>query len=125
MESNPSPSSASSIVPKIVAGVVAVLVCCACIAILAAGVIIYQAYQQAPVDIPPVYPTLEPPATAPIPTLDQTPIESISSNTLETLNQTLVPENDPYELACRLKGICDVPRTVLAKSYQIGDKEQF
>lgn len=125
MESNPNPSSTSSLVPKIVAGVAAVLVCCACIAILAAGFIIYQAYQQAPVDIPTVYPTLEPPATAPVPTLDQTPIESISSNTLETLKQTLVPENDPYELACRLKGICDVPRSVPAKSYQVGDEEQF
>jgi len=60
-----------------------------------------------------------------VPTLDQTPPESISPDTLNTLNNTLVPENDPYELACRLKGICNVPTTVQGKEYKVGDKEQF
>ena len=70
-------------------------------------------------------PTVDFSTPVPVPTLDQTPVESISSDTLNVLNQTLVPENDPYELGCRLKGICDVPRTVPAKTYKVGDKENF
>lgn len=126
MESTPNRSS--SIVPKLVAGIVAILLCCACLFIVAAGGIIYWASQQAPVtDLPPMFPTsvFSTEVPSPVPTLDQTPVDAISPETLETLNQTLVPENDPYELACRLKGICDVPRTVPAKAYNIGDTEQF
>ncbi len=126
MQSNPNRSS--SIVPMLVAGIVAILLCCACVVIIGAGFILYQATQQVPLtDIPPVFPTIEfsTEAPSPVPTLDQTPVESISPETLETLNLTLVPENDPYDLACRLKGICDVPRTVPAKSYKVGDTEQF
>lgn len=129
-----SPNQPSSIVPKIVGGIVAILLCCACVVIIAAVYIVYQAYQQVPIDdyFPTVEPTIgystpiptdEPTSPVPVPTLDRT--ESVSAKTLETLNQTLVPENDPYELACRLKGICDVPRTVPGKTYKVGDKEQF
>lgn len=127
MESTPNRSS--SIVPKVVAGVVAILLCCACLVIVVAGYIIVQASQQILLtEVPPVFPTIGVSAEAPVvpsPTLDQTPVEAISLETVETLDQTLVPENDPYELACRLKGICDVPRTVPAKTYNVGDKEQF
>jgi hypothetical protein len=125
MESNPKKSS--SIVTWVVGGIVAVLVCCACAVIVAAGVIAYQAYQQSPADdyFPTFEPTIEFSTPVPVPTLSQTPVEDVSSETLETLNQTLVPENDPYELGCRLKSICDVPRTVPAKTYKLGDKENF
>jgi immune inhibitor A len=117
-----------SIVPKLVAGIVAILLCCACVVIVAAGVILYQAAQQVPpIDEFPTQdlPTLELTDPSPLPTPDQTPAGPVSFETLETLNQTLVPENDPYELACRLKGICDVPRTVPAKSYRVGDTDLF
>ncbi|NJC98082.1 MAG: hypothetical protein FIB03_17400 [Anaerolineae bacterium] len=124
MESNTNPSA--SAVPKIVAGVVALLLCCACIVIVAAGVILYRAYQQVPLEYtPPVFPTSESSTPLPVPTLDRTPADSVSTNTLETLNQTLVPENDPYELACRFKGACDVSETVPGKTYKVGDKEKF
>ena len=123
MESNQNQSS--SLVPKIVGGVVAILLCCACVVIIAAGVIIYQAYQQVPTNN---FPTLIPPVDAEtstpqsVPTLDRTPTDS---NTLDVLNNTLVPENDPYELGCRLKGKCNVSTTVPGKEYKVGDKEQF
>lgn len=127
MESNPNQSS--SIVPKLVAGIVAILLCCACVVIVAAGVIIFQATRMVSTtyDLPAFEPTTEfsTGVPSPVPTMGQTPVESISLDTLETLNRTQVPENDPYELACRLKGICDVPRTVPAKSYKVGDTEQF
>jgi hypothetical protein len=126
-----SPNQSSSIVPKVVGGIVAVLLCCACVVIAAAGYIIFQASQPVPIDDPisTFEPTIEffteePPAV-PTPSLTLEPGKPVLSETLETLNQTLVPENDPYELACRLKGICDVPRTVPAKSYKVGDTEQF
>ena len=51
--------------------------------------------------------------------------DSISNETLKTLEQSLVPENDPYELACRLQGLCNVPTTVETKSYQVGDEDNF
>ena len=130
MESNPNQSS--SLVPKIVGGVVAVLLCCACAVIVVAGVIVYRAYQPVPIDdyfptiessTPLPFPTSEPSSPAPVPTQDQT--GSVSKETLETLNKTMVPENNPYDLACRLKGICDVPRTVPGKAYKVGDNESF
>jgi len=126
MESNTNDTS-SSAVPKIIGGIVAILLCCACVVIIAAGFIVYQAAQEIPLDdVPPQdFPTDDSSTPIPVPTLDKTSPGSISSDTLDTLNNTLVPENDPYELACRLKGICDVPLTVPGKTYQIGDKENF
>jgi hypothetical protein len=132
MQSN---SDSPSIVPKIIAALLAVLLFCACIALLAAGVIVFTAVRNAPSnDASTSTPTLEaltaaPTFTAlPSATLTATPpsaAENITTYTLDVLNQTLVPENDPYELACRLKGKCDVPRTVPAKTYKVGDTEQF
>jgi len=126
MESHPNKSS--SIIAWIVGGIVTILLCCACVIIVAAGIIVYQAYQQVhPInDFPPQdVPTLEYFTPIPVPTIDKTSSDSISSDSLDTLNNTLVPENDPYELACRLEGNCDVPRTVPGKQYNVGDKEQF
>ncbi|HLF73288.1 MAG TPA: choice-of-anchor J domain-containing protein, partial [Anaerolineales bacterium] len=56
---------------------------------------------------------------------ERPPAESLSTETLEILREALVPENDPYELACRLENICNVPKTVQGKTYQPGDKEKF
>jgi hypothetical protein len=57
--------------------------------------------------------------------LERTPVDTTTSSTLETLQNTLVPENDPYDLACRLRAVCSIPNTVPAKNYQLGDKENF
>jgi len=109
-----------------VGGVVAVLLLCACAIIVAAGVIIYQAskdipYQDFPTPDVPIHPSTD----QPVPTIDPNSTGPVSSVTLDTLNTTLVPENDPYELACRLESICNVSKTVPAKVYKIGDKEKF
>jgi len=123
MESN---TNQSSTVWKVVGAIVAILLCCACIVIVAAGFILYRAYQQTPLeDIPPVFPTLDSSTPLPPPTLERPSLDSVSPETVDVLNQTVVPENDPYELACRLKKICNVPQTVPGKTYQVGDKEQF
>ena len=125
MEAN---SNQSSSVPKIVGGIVAVLVCCACVLIVGAGFVIYQASQGqgvpfsvTPFELPPGN-TITP---APTVEIERPPVDTISVETLETLKESLVPENDPYELGCRLKAVCDVPTTVPGKLYKVGDKEKF
>ena len=124
MESNN--NNQSSIVPKVVGGVVAILVCCACVAILAAGWFIYQTYQNSPIEIPTeIFPPSDSSTPQPVPTIARPPADSISSETMDILNQALVPENDPYELACRLEKKCDVSKEVPGKTYKVGDKEKF
>ncbi|HSB01527.1 MAG TPA: hypothetical protein VLE49_12825 [Anaerolineales bacterium] len=101
METNGNPSSSK---PKIIAVIAGILVCCSCVVIVAAGIFAYRAYQNR-----------------------ATPINNgnATRETLETLTQAQVPENDPYALACHLQAICDAPHTVQAKSYTLGDKEKF
>lgn len=47
--------------------------------------------------------------------------------TLKTLSEAMVPNNDPRQLAARLKGIEGIPEVLdqPAREYQIGDTEQF
>ncbi|MGZ9166205.1 MAG: hypothetical protein ACXW4U_13605, partial [Anaerolineales bacterium] len=119
-------SNQSSNLPKIIAVIVAILVCCSCVAIVAAGVLGYRAFNLLPPEISTaISPTEEFTTPVPVPTLERLPIDSIPMETLETLGQTEVPENDPYELACRLMALCNVPTTVPAKPYQPGDQESF
>jgi immune inhibitor A len=50
-----------------------------------------------------------------------------SSETLELLQDTIVPENNKVELAERLLGIANIPNTVdpPARPYQVGDRRTF
>jgi hypothetical protein len=126
MEAN---NNQSSSVPKIVGGIVAILVCCSCVLIATAGAVMYSAYQSAP-NIPTDFVTLISPTEntvtpAPTPQLDRPSNDLISTETVETLQQSQVPENDPYELACSFKAICNASKTVPAKLYNVGDKEKF
>jgi len=118
----------SSSTPMIIAAIVAILVCCSCITIAAAGAIFYTTYQSidAPFGITPFIPPTEN-TVMPAPTaqIERPPVDDISRETVETLSQAQVPENDPYELACRLQAVCGVSETVQAKSYNIGDTETF
>ncbi len=108
---------------KIVGGIVAVLLCCTCAVIFAAGVVIYQTYQQiSEIPFPPID-VFETPV--PTPVIERPTSESVSTETLEVLANTLVPENDPYELACRLQSVCNVSTTVPSKQYKLGDQETF
>ena len=125
MPSNPKPSPS---VAKYVGATAAILVLCACALIAGAAGIIYYEYRNLP--IPGLPPRLNPVShdmESPPPAVELTrpPIESIPPDTPGTLQNTNVPENDPYELACRLDGICSVSRTVQGKRYQAGDREKF
>jgi len=125
MEEN---TNSSSSVGKIIGGIVAVLVCCACAVILAAGGLLYFERQTIALTdtTPNILPTVAKDET-PQPPIELTrpPIESVSPDTLQTLLTSNVPENDPYELACRLEKLCNIPETVQGKIYQVGDKETF
>jgi len=124
METN---QNSSSSVPKIVGGIVAVLVCCACVVILAAGGLFYYGYRNVPTLDPTSLPPVFEETNTPLPPVELTrpPIDSVTADTLQALITTDVPENDPYELACRLKNVCDVSKTVPGKTYKVGDKEKF
>lgn len=107
---------------------VIVALCCACALIVGAlGVFGYQYYREMAASIP-YFPTLEP-FEPPTPTEDPIiirPDEPVSTETLETLKTSLVPENDPYEIACRLQGKCNVPKILpTAPEYKVGDKKNF
>ena len=54
-------------------------------------------------------------------------METIAAETLETLENSIVPINDPNELAERLGGILDVPSTVPPPDsfFEVGDQREF
>ncbi|MDO8755784.1 MAG: immune inhibitor A, partial [Anaerolineales bacterium] len=53
--------------------------------------------------------------------------DSVSSETLKKLQSTIVPSNNPRELACRLDGKCDVPEVMAtsAAARVAGDSDHF
>ena len=55
------------------------------------------------------------------------PADSIPVDTLELLERTIVPPNEPKELACRLGGKCNVPQVMaaFAMSRAIGESDNF
>src|SRR5688572_27828105 len=112
----------SSSTPKIIAAIVGILVCCSCVAIVAAGALFFPIFRQT-TNTPFAPPTENIVTPAPTAQIERPPVDDISLETIETLNQAQVPENDPYELACRLQAVCDVAQTVQAKTYQVGDTE--
>ncbi len=106
----------------IIIGVLALLLCVCVIALGAAG---YMFYQSIPPEISelPVFsnePTVQPEMTRP-------PVENIPTDTLETLQNTIVPINDARLLACRLNNICNIPEVMAttAITRTLGEKENF
>ncbi|MFN3492496.1 MAG: hypothetical protein ACK40V_09790, partial [Anaerolineales bacterium] len=107
----------------IIIGILALLCCVCVIALGAAG---YWFYTLAPSEITalPVFIETEP---AVQPELTRPPIETITNETLETLQNTIVPINDPRDLACRLQANCDVPEVMATSATPrvVGDKDNF
>lgn len=116
--------------------IVIVLLCCCCIAVVAGGFgsLFLVASQAAPpyIDEYPIYDDYTPSPFDPNPVVTPTApvivrpvLDEISTETIETLKNTIVPENDPRELACRLKNICNVPETFPQGPFEVGAKKQF
>jgi immune inhibitor A len=111
----------------IVIGVVLVVLCCCVLILAAAGVVAYEYYQQI-ASLPGVQDMPFGPATAtPEVVVTRPPVGDIPTDTLEVLKTTIVPENDPRELACRLEGKCDIPESMAppAAARQVGEQDQF
>jgi immune inhibitor A len=109
----------------VLVGIMTVLACCACLLLAAVvGGAAYLVYNQAR-SVGAVPSLVESPA--PTVEVSRPPAESIPPGTEELLKSTVVPANDPYELACRLQGLCNVPETLPApsKAYQVGDRREF
>jgi hypothetical protein len=116
---------------------VIVILCCCCVAVAVGGFgsLYLLGSQVAPpyIDTPPTY-DFDNPTPVPFdndlitptpPVLTRPPVEEISTDTLSVLENTIVPENDPHDLACRLKSICNIPETFSSGPFRAGDKKQF
>jgi hypothetical protein len=105
--------------------VIAVVVICLCVVVVIAGAVavyLFAADVTPSFDLPITEVTVEPPVS-----LDR-PLGGVTSNeTAETLAAVVVPDMDPYALACRLKSICGVSTTLPApaKPYAVGDTRKF
>jgi immune inhibitor A len=111
----------------IVIGVVLVVLCCCVLILAAAGVVAYEYYQQI-ASLPGVPEVPFGPATAtPNVVVTRPPTGDVPTDTLEALKTTIVPENDPRELTCRLEGKCDIPESMAppAAARQVGEQDQF
>ncbi len=111
----------------IIIGIIAAL-CCICLLVAGIGGYGYYMYTQTAqiTGNDPFSPIIEEVLTpTSVPEVVRPPADTISNETLTTIEQSLVPENNPYELACRLQGLCDIPTTVESKAYNLGDAEKF
>lgn len=108
----------------IIIAVVLVVLCCCVIILAAVGVVAYELYQQMPsvTDVP-----FGPPTATPVVEVTRPPTSDVPTDTLETLQNVIVPENNPTELACRLEGKCNIPETIdpPTSPRQVGDQDEF
>jgi hypothetical protein len=120
--------------PLTIALVAAVVACCCCVVLLAAGVGFYSIYSMTSSDSDSEYEyqyefeeelPLETPITPTPVALDRTPVDEISLDTLEILRNTIVPVNDPRDLAQRLGGVSNIPQTLPSGPYKVGDSKEF
>lgn len=122
MESN---KSNSNII--VIAGIL-VLLCCICLLAAAAGGYVFYRYYRSLPDIGlPTLPPLNNETPTATPRLTRPPVDQISPDTLTILEGAVVPENDPYVLACRLQGKCNIPTTLTPPPapLQVGAVEKF
>ncbi len=110
----------------IIVGVVITLLCCCLIVLTAAGVWLYQngdAFLNSDINFTGTS-TATP--SAPI-VVERPPVDEIPTDTLSTLENTIVPPNNLPELACRLDGKCEIPITMdpPATPLQVGDTDTF
>jgi immune inhibitor A len=116
-------------VSAIVIGIVALL-CCICVLVAGIAGYGYYAFKQfipTTTDNPIFPPADESTPTGPTGELFRPPSDTISTETIQTLAQSIVPENDVYELACRLQDKCDVAKTLSAPAapLTVGTKQKF
>ncbi len=107
---------------------IVIVLCCICaMLLLLGGLAFYFYFHNSPVS-----PTLPAPSSSgsteqPPVTVTRPPVSSIPLDTETTLNNAAVPDANLYDLACRLKNVCNVPHTLPApaKPFQVGDQQKF
>ncbi len=117
----------SSGITGIIVGV-ALLVGCLCLLIAGiGGYAFYNFARNIPIQDSPVFVDPINPGPGEEPEINRPPVDSISNETMETLENTIVPVNDPRELACRLAGKCNVPEVTAttAALRSVGEKQNF
>src|SRR3970040_526196 len=88
---------------------IVVALCCVCAIAIPLGGDLYFTLADPPfLTNEPFFP-LDAGTPTPPPEVTRPPVNSISSETLELLETTIVPPNKPKELACRLEGKCNIP----------------
>ena len=112
----------------IVLAVVGALLVCVCAIVLVAGaVVLLRSIDLGPLISTVVSQPIVPLTEQPAPTLSRPPVGSVSADTAQILSQTIVHDRDLYDLACRLRDVCDVSRTLPAPAspLQVGDQQKF
>jgi immune inhibitor A len=110
----------------VIIAVVIVLLCCCILILGAGGVAVYEYGRQTLTDMPEIPGIgLDPATPVPPAEITRTPSDQISTDTLETLENTIVPVNDLRDLACRFQGKCNIPETFPSGPYQVGDRQAF
>jgi len=115
-------------IPAVFVGML-VLVCCICVVVT--GMVGYAYYALAQ-----IVPTLTdspvfPPINGSTPTTEaevtRPPINTNFNETLHLLESSIIPPNEPKELACRLDGICNIPDVMAASAFPrvVGDTDNF
>jgi immune inhibitor A len=104
--------------------VVIVLLCFCCLVLL--GVTVYGTYKFGK-NIEPYVKTITTSTPEPPIAVTRPPVGDIPTGTLDTLESTIVPENDVADIACRLQGKCNIPATVESPSInrQVGEQQTF
>lgn len=108
---------------------IAALLCCLCVLLAGMAGVGYYAFIQVTPTITdnPTFPPVDNITPTSESELFRPPADTISTETVQTLDQSLVPENDVYELACRLQGKCNVSQTLSAPAtpLTVGTTQKF
>ncbi len=111
----------------IAAGCALLLLACTCTLILGASVVTLGRWlTDAPLDIPVTVAVATPVRVPTIPAAQLPELWQAAQETRQQLENTLVPENDPLDLAVRLGQAPEpVPSVVPSGPYQVGDRQEF
>ena len=113
--------------PVVIIIAVAIVVLCCCVLIVGAGgVAVYEYGKQVATSMPEI-PGFELDSPTPVAPAEvtRTPSDQISTETLDTLRNSIVPINDYRNLACQLQGKCNIPETYPSGPFQVGDTQTF
>ncbi len=112
----------------IVLGIVALVMIALCCCLGGIGTTLWKLAESLPetkYNLPTEPPNIDIPTEIPETPEISRPETSPSLDTLKTLEEAVVPENDLMDLACRLKNLCGFPRIVPSGPYQKGDHLKF